>query len=237
MASLPVALDKLVALIARLPGIGERTATRLAFHVLSEPGDYATELARALDGVVERIDFCTRCHHIAEGPLCGVCQDNTRDETLLCIVAGIPDLLAFERSSVFRGRYHVLHGVLAPLKGVLPDNLRIQNLRERIEGAGVREVIVATPTGVEGEATALYLARLDGFSPGAHFRMRVTGITPEGLALEGVADAYLHRRVEPLAAHLVDERAEPRAQRRERLGAEPLGAPHHAHLRHNLRIG
>ena len=159
MASLPTALEKLVAMIARLPGIGERSATRLAFHILSEPGDYATELARALDGVVERVAFCRECHHIAEGELCKVCSDPSRDGDVLCVVAGSPDLLAFERSGVYRGRYHVLHGVLAPLKGVLPDNLRLQNLRSRIVEGGIREVLVATPTGVEGEATALYLAR------------------------------------------------------------------------------
>ncbi len=159
MAALPEALEKLVTLLSRLPGIGARTATRLAFHILSEPGGYAGELGRALDEVTERVSFCTDCHHVAEGDLCAVCRSGSRDRRTLCVVEGIAELLAFERSATFDGLYHVLHGSLAPLKGIGPGELRLANLRGRIERDAVEEVIVATSTGVEGEATALYIAR------------------------------------------------------------------------------
>lgn len=194
MATLPTGLQKLIALLARLPGIGERTATRLAFHALSEPDGYATELARALDYVIEHVGFCEACHNIAEADLCPICSDPGRDGRTLCVVAGIPDLLAFERSGVYRGRYHVLHGVLAPLKGILPEQLRLQNLRPRIDEDEVKEVIVATPTGVEGEATALYLARHLSDLPVEVTRI-ATGV-PMGGELEYVDPNTLGRALE-----------------------------------------
>lgn len=159
MAALPEALEKLVTLLSRLPGIGPRTATRLAFHVLSEPGGYAGELAQALGEVTERVGFCSDCHHVAEGDLCGVCRSGGRDRRTICVVEGVAELLAFERTGTFDGLYHVLHGSLAPLKGIGPGELRLDNLRARVERDAVEEIIVATSTGVEGEATALYIAR------------------------------------------------------------------------------
>lgn len=159
MPALPIALDKLVALLSRLPGIGERSATRLAFHVLSEPESYALELSDALREMVDKVRFCADCHMVAEGERCRICADPARDRRTVCVVEGIQDVLAFDRTGVFDGLYHVLHGVLAPLKGVGPEQLRLGNLRERIARDGVEEVIVATSTDVEGEATALYLRR------------------------------------------------------------------------------
>lgn len=159
MSALPLALDKLVVLLSRLPGIGSRSATRLAFFILSQPDDLARELAGALEGVVERVGFCADCHHVAEGERCTICRSPTRDRDVLCVVEGVTELLAFERTGAFDGLYHVLHGVLAPLRGVGPGQLRLANLRQRIERDGVREVIIATSTSVEGEATALYLAQ------------------------------------------------------------------------------
>jgi len=194
MATLPTGLQKLIALLARLPGIGERTATRLAFHALSEPDGYATELARALDHVVEHVGFCEGCHNVAETDLCPICADASRDAHTLCVVSGIPDLLAFERSGMYGGRYHVLHGVLAPLKGILPEQLRMQNLRPRIQEDEVREVIIATPTGVEGEATALYLARHLSDLPVDVTRI-ATGV-PMGGELEYVDPSTLGRALE-----------------------------------------
>jgi recombination protein RecR len=192
--TLPPALDKLASLLARLPGIGERSATRLAFYILSEPGGYASELARSLDGLGESVGFCEDCHMVAESARCRVCRDPGRDPSALCIVEGIPDLLAIERTGAYQGRYHVLHGVLAPLKGVGPSQLRLANLTSRIERDGVEEVIVATSTGVEGEATALYLARLlDGV--GAQLTRIATGV-PHGGDLEYIDATTLGRAME-----------------------------------------
>jgi recombination protein RecR len=153
-----------VAQFARLPGIGEKTAQRLAFHVLRAPAEQARALAAALTEVVDKVRLCPRCFSLHDGPvetLCGFCTDLRRDDRLLCVVEGIADELALERTREFRGRYHVLHGVLSPLEGVGPEQLRIKELLLRIrDGAAVEEVIVATNPDVEGEATSLYLTRL-----------------------------------------------------------------------------
>ncbi|MCC6621473.1 MAG: recombination protein RecR [Deltaproteobacteria bacterium] len=158
MAALPPALDKLATLLARLPGVGKRSAMRWAFHVLTEPPAYAEALRQALGDVLAHVRFCRECHHLAETEVCAICSDPARDATLLCVVEGVPDLIAIERTG-FAGRYHVLHGALAPLKGIGPDQLRLGNLEARIARDGVREVILATSADVEGEATALWLGK------------------------------------------------------------------------------
>ncbi|MCB9728104.1 MAG: recombination protein RecR [Deltaproteobacteria bacterium] len=188
---MPQALEKLVSLLARLPGIGERSATRLAFYMLSQPESYARELSGALVELVERVHFCVDCHMVAEGERCTICEDPSRERTTLCVVEGIADLLAFERSGAYHGLYHVLHGVLAPLKGVGPDELRLANLRGRIEALGTSEVIVATSSDVEGEATALYLLR--HLAPtGVRVSRIATGV-PMGGELEYVDATTLSR--------------------------------------------
>src|SRR5262245_55189072 len=136
----PDALNRLVAQLARLPGIGEKTAQRLAFHILRSPPEYAHELVAALQEVRSRVRLCDRCFALSEGALCNFCQDSKRDDRLLCVVEGLPDLLAVERTREFRGRYHVLHGVLSPLDGVGPEQLRIQELLVRLEEGTVEEV-------------------------------------------------------------------------------------------------
>jgi recombination protein RecR len=159
----PDALNRLVAHLARLPGIGEKTAQRLAFHVLRAPPQYAKDLATALTEVVDRVKLCNRCFSLHDGPdgtFCSFCSDPRRDEKLVCVVEGIADELAIERTREFKGRYHVLHGVLSPLEGVGPEQLRIKELILRLQEAPIEEVIVATNPDVEGEATALYLTRL-----------------------------------------------------------------------------
>lgn len=159
----PEAINRLVAQFARLPGIGEKTAQRLAFHVLRAPPEYARGLAAALNEVVDRVKLCQRCfslHDGAEGTHCGFCTDARRDDRLVCVVEGIADELAIERTREFKGRYHVLHGVLSPLEGVGPEQLRIKELLTRLKDSTVEEIIVATNPDVEGEATALYLTRL-----------------------------------------------------------------------------
>lgn len=159
----PDAINRLVAQLAKLPGIGEKTAQRLAFHILRAPKDYARGLSAAINDVVEKVRLCHRCFSLTDGPegsLCGFCTDSRRDDRQVCVVEGISDELAIERTREFKGRYHVLHGVLSPLEGVGPDQLRIRELLARLSDAPVEEIIVATNPDVEGEATALYLTRL-----------------------------------------------------------------------------
>jgi recombination protein RecR len=159
----PDAINRLVAQLAKLPGIGEKTAQRLAFHILRSPPEYARGLAAALTEVVDKVKLCNRCFSLHDGPegtFCGFCNDTRREDKIVCVVEGIADELAIERTREFKGRYHVLHGVLSPLEGVGPDQLRIRELILRLQDTPIEEVIVATNPDVEGEATALYLTRL-----------------------------------------------------------------------------
>jgi recombination protein RecR len=152
-------IAELVSLLSRLPGVGERTAARLAYHVLGTSREYADALGRALASLHDRVRRCGQCGNYATEPLCAICSDPRRDSSMLCVVARPPDVAALERGGSFRGRYHVLHALLAPLDGVGPDALGIADLYARVQRDGVSEVIVATPLSVEGEATALYIAQ------------------------------------------------------------------------------
>jgi recombination protein RecR len=156
----PDPLNRLVAQLARLPGIGEKTAQRLAFHILRAPGEYALELSQAIREVKEKVHLCGRCFSLTDAQLCGFCQDHRRDDRVVCVVETFADLMALERTREFKGRYHVLHGVLSPLDGVGPEQLRIKELLERLGDGRIEEIILATNPDVEGEATALYLTRL-----------------------------------------------------------------------------
>jgi recombination protein RecR len=161
---LPSRISQLIQLLARLPGVGEKTAQRFALHLASERGNSAAELGHALAELKDHVRSCQACGNIAEvdadgGSTCGICRDSRRDPTLLCIVAKIQDLLAVERSGAMRGRYFVLGRLLSPLDGIGPDELPLGQLLARITKDGVREVILATPPSVDGEATALFLAR------------------------------------------------------------------------------
>lgn len=154
-------IQRLTVELSRLPGIGEKTAQRLAFHILQAKPGYAKDLAGAILDVVEKVRLCGVCCTLTEADPCRFCTDPKRDGSLLCVVENVPDLLAVERTREFRGRYHVLHGALSPLQGIGPDQLRIRELVRRLGGEeAVGEVIVATNPDVEGEATALYLTRL-----------------------------------------------------------------------------
>lgn len=157
---LPAPVERLVAELARLPGVGERTATRLAFHILDQAADTTRSLAEALVAVKERVRDCERCQNISEAPLCDVCRDPGRDHGLVCVVETVADLLAIEQTGEYRGTFHVLHGSLAPLRGIGPADLRLDTLVLRLQAGGVREVVVATNVDVEGEATALYVRKL-----------------------------------------------------------------------------
>ena len=153
-------IARLVKELARLPGIGEKTAQRLAFHVLAAGPAYAEALAAAVTGVVRDVRCCSRCQTLTDRDPCPLCSDDRRDPRVLCVVEGVPDLVAIERTHEFRGRYHVLHGALSPLDGVGPSDLKIRELLVRLETEPAEEVVIATKPDVEGEATALYLARL-----------------------------------------------------------------------------
>lgn len=152
-------LARLVRELTRLPGIGEKTATRLALYVLRTDGEYAQSLAEAIVAVKHETRLCSRCFALTEADPCGVCVDPRRTGDVICVVEDPADLLAIERAGEFRGHYHVLHGALSPLDGVGPDDLKIRPLLERLRREVVQEVIVATNPTAEGEATALYLAK------------------------------------------------------------------------------
>jgi recombination protein RecR len=157
---LPPAMTRLVQELSRLPGIGEKTAARLAFNLLNRPREQVIALAEALLEMKERIGLCSECFGLSDNPRCRTCEDPARDREVICVVEGPADLMAIERARSFGGVYHVLHGAIAPLDGIGPDDIKLKELIARISPpAAVREVIIATNATVEGEATALYLAR------------------------------------------------------------------------------
>ena len=152
-------LQALVDELGRLPGIGPKSAQRIAFHLLKVAPEDALRLADAIVAVKERVTLCTRCFNVAEGELCNICADPGRDSSMLCIVEDPRDIVAVEKTQEFRGRYHVLQGALNPIEGVGPDQLRVRELLGRLDGEGVKEIILCTNPNLEGEATAMYLAR------------------------------------------------------------------------------
>lgn len=184
----------LVGLLARLPGIGERTATRLAFHILGEEAGYAAALGEAIARIHERVRRCEVCGNYASEARCGICRDERRDRSVLCAVGRVPDLWAIERSGMFRGLYHVLHGLLAPLEGVGPEQIPLDPLIDRVRAEGVDEVIVATPLSVEGEATALYVAQV--LHPLGVKVSRIASGVPHGGELEYTDQVTLARAFE-----------------------------------------
>jgi recombination protein RecR len=153
-------LARLVGELEKLPGIGPKSAQRLAFYLLRIPSDEARQLADAIVDVKERIGTCRTCFNFTDQPECEVCRSDRRDPHVLCVVAEPRDLLAMERTNEFRGRYHVLGGVISPMEGIGPEMLRVRELIERIQNEDVKEVILATNPTVEGDTTAMYLARL-----------------------------------------------------------------------------
>jgi recombination protein RecR len=160
MATMPVPLRRLVEHLTRLPGIGEKSATRLAFFLLRADTEYAQSLADAVTALKRDIRLCPLCLGFTEHAPCSLCADPQRNEEVVCVVEEPADVMAIERAGDFRGRYHVLHGTLAPLEGVGPEHLKVAELLTRLREGRVREVILATNPTVEGEATALYLAKL-----------------------------------------------------------------------------
>lgn len=175
-------IDRLVASLKRLPGIGEKSATRLAFHLLGAPETSVRELAESIARLKTDVVLCADCFDLTDHSPCEICRDDRRDPALLCVIEEPADLAAIERSGRFRGRYHVLGGALAPIDGVGPDELRISELLERVEKGEVKEVVLATNPNAEGDATAHYL--LDLMRPlGVHLSRIATGM-PLGGDLE-----------------------------------------------------
>jgi recombination protein RecR len=185
-------LTRLVGELKKLPGVGEKSAMRLAFHLLKYPGNIEA-LAESLVQVKERVHFCSVCFAITEDDPCWICSGD-RDQGTLCVVEEPQDLLALERSRAFRGRYHVIQGALSPLNGVTPRDLRIAELMQRLEGGEVHEVLIATNFTVEGEATSLYLTRL--IKPLGIKVTRLAHGIPIGSDLEYVDAATVQRAVE-----------------------------------------
>jgi len=159
------AIDDLATELAKLPGIGRKTALRLTYHLLKQPAEHSRRLADALVTLSERVRPCARCFNLTESELCAICRDPRRDESIICVVEESSDIGAIERSGEFRGMYHVLGGRLSPLDGVGPEDLHIESLVERLEKGQTREVILATNPSLEGEATALYVQRQIGAQP------------------------------------------------------------------------
>ena len=194
MEYFPAALEKLVEQFARLPGIGGKSAQRLAFHVLSLTDEEAKEFADAITSAKHTVTCCPVCRNLTDGGVCSICASNKRDCSVVCVVADPRDVVAIERAREFNGHYHVLHGVISPMNHVGPDDLEIKSLVERVSKGGIEEVIMATNPDTEGEATAMYVARL--LRP---FGVRVTRLAygiPVGGHLEFADDATLMRALE-----------------------------------------
>jgi len=187
-------IEELVALFARLPGIGERTATRLAFHVLAAEREYAVALGESIATIHDRVRRCRICGNYGAEEVCTLCRDVRREGHVVCVVARVPDLVAIERSGTFRGRYHVLHGLLAPLDGIGPAELPLEDLVARIESEGIDEIVVATPLSVEGEATALYVSQV--LRPHGVRVSRIASGVPHGGELEFTDQVTLGRAFE-----------------------------------------
>ena len=184
-------IARLVKELARLPGIGEKTAQRLAFHILETGAEQARDLAEAITGVVRDVRCCSVCQTLTDRDPCALCADPRRDPRVICVVESVPDLVAVERTHEFKGRYHVLHGALSPLDGVGPSDLKIRELLVRLEREPAEEVVVATNPDVEGEATALYLKKL--LSPSGVKVTRIAQGLPMGGDLEFADQATLAR--------------------------------------------
>jgi recombination protein RecR len=187
-------VQDLIDELGRLPGIGPKSAQRIAFHLLKVPKTDAMRLARAIGEVKDRVAFCSRCFNVAEGELCAICRDERRDGRLLCIVEEPPDIVAVERTQEFRGRYHVLQGAISPIEGIGPEQLRIRELVARLEPEGVEEIILCTNPNIEGEATAMYLARL--LKPLGIEITRIASGLPVGGDLEYADELTLGRAIE-----------------------------------------
>jgi recombination protein RecR len=187
-------VQALIDELGRLPGIGPKSAQRIAFHLLKLPPDDAVRLADAIREAKAKVRFCERCFNFAEGPLCPICADDRRDATVVCVVEESRDVVAIEKTGEFRGRYHVLLGAMSPLEGIGPEQLKIRELLVRLGPEGIEEVIVCTNPNTEGEVTAMYLARL--LKPIGVRVTRIASGLPVGGDLEYADELTLGRALE-----------------------------------------
>jgi recombination protein RecR len=187
-------VQDLIDELGRLPGVGPKSAQRIAFHLLKVSKDDALRLARSISEVKDKVRFCAQCFNVSEGELCGICADPRRDTTMVCVVEEPRDLVAVEKTGEFKGSYHVLQGAINPIEGVGPEQLRIRELLERIGTSGLEEVILCTNPNLEGEATALYLARL--LKPMGLKVTRIASGLPVGGDLEYADELTLGRALE-----------------------------------------
>jgi recombination protein RecR len=194
MAVYALPVQELIDELGRLPGVGPKSAQRIAFHLLKLPRDDALRLAKSITEVKDRVAFCTRCFNIAEGDECTICADSKRDDTVLCVVEEPRDIVAVEKTGEFRGRYHVLQGAISPIEGIGPDQLRVKELLERLGREHIDEVILCTNPNIEGEATAMYLSRL--LQPLGTTVTRIASGLPVGGDLEYADELTLGRALE-----------------------------------------
>lgn len=191
MRATPPALRRLIGELSRLPGIGEKTAGRLALFILDQPATFTDGLADALVRLKTEVRRCEICGGLAESPRCEICSDPQRDESTLCVVQSIADQLAIERTGEYRGRYHVLRGLIRPLDGVGPDDVGLSSVVARVQTSAIREVIIATSASVEGEATSMYLRRM--LAPTSVHVSRIARGLPLGSEVEYADRATLGR--------------------------------------------
>lgn len=194
MARMIRPLANLYEQLRRLPGVGSKTAMRLAYHVMDMPAEDVALLAQALTNAKQQIHYCSQCFNLTDGDKCEICNDAARDKFIICVVEQPQDIAAMERSHGYRGLYHVLHGVLSPLDGIGPDNLKIRELFQRLQQEAITEVILATNSDIEGEATATYLAQL--LKPVGITVSRIAHGLPVGGELEYADEVTLSRALE-----------------------------------------
>ena len=193
-SAIPEPVTNLVEAFSRLPGIGPKTASRLTFYLLRAPDDYSLGLAAALNNLKAQTKFCSTCFNITVSDPCPICNSRDRDDSTIAVVEEPLDLMAIERTGVYRGKYHVLHGAISPVEGIGPDQLKIRELALRVEKGGAREIIVATNPGMEGDATAMYLQR-ELAGAGINMTRLARGL-PTGGDLEYVDSMTLMRALE-----------------------------------------
>jgi recombination protein RecR len=187
-------VQTLIDELGRLPGIGPKSAQRIAYHLLKLPPGDAARLTRAIDEAKARVGFCQRCFNVCEGDECEICADPRRDATIVCVVEEPRDVIAVEKTREFRGRYHVLQGAISPIEGIGPEQLKVRELLARLEPEGIQEVILCTNPTIEGEATAMYLARL--LKPLGVRATRIASGLPVGGDLEYADELTLGRALE-----------------------------------------
>jgi len=191
MLVFPPALQRLIKELSKLPSVGEKTASRLAYHLIANDRDLARSLGAALQQAAQDVRLCERCFFLSEEPLCSLCRNTSRDPSILCVVEKPVDLVAIERGGEFKGLYHILHGLWAPLRGQGPDSMKLKELMERVREGAIKEVILATSATVEGDATALYIGRMLA-DVGIKTTRPAQGI-PKGGELEYADDVTLSR--------------------------------------------